>query len=509
MILAYLLLITGLTISSVAIYYSVVGLTAIFSAAAIPIMIMGVSLEVAKLVCATWIKANWNRVPALMKTYMCVAVIVLMLITSMGIFGFLSKAHNDQNLVSGDVQNKIAIIDEKIKTARENIEASRKQLRQMDEAVDQIMGRSKDERGAANANAVRTRQAKDRAAIAREIETNQKLIVQLNEEAAPVRAEIRKVDAEVGPIKYIASFLYGTEPDVAMLEKAVTWIIILIVVVFDPLAVIMLLGAQMSFAWARSGGVVRDRDGTIVGIQPPPEEVARTEARIEPIIEEKKTDLDLANEIIQQGVTNSNPVDNVPVVEPVEELPFKGQGLAPSVPFTAPITFNKPRVKRDIKKRRERKSREEQIIAEVSELIAEETLQATEPLELDPTPQPNRIANPEAAPGPNRGVMYSAPVQADNAPKLGKASNTSFGNEFPGNPEKGDVYLRVDYLPNRLFKFNGSKWIEVDKTQTDLYAYDELYIQHLIAEIDAGRYDVESLTDLEREQIQQQLNKKA
>jgi len=121
MILAYLLLLTGLTISSVAIYYSVVGLTAIFSAAAIPIMIMGVSLEVAKLVCATWIKANWTRVPALMKTYMCVSVIVLMLITSMGIFGFLSKAHNDQNLVSGDVQSKIAIIDEKIKTARDNI----------------------------------------------------------------------------------------------------------------------------------------------------------------------------------------------------------------------------------------------------------------------------------------------------------------------------------------------------------------------------------------------------
>jgi hypothetical protein len=105
--------------------------------------------------------------------------------------------------------------------------------------------------------------------------------------------------------------------------------------------------------------------------------------------------------------------------------------------------------------------------------------------------------------------MYSQPVQADNLPTLGKASNTSFGSEFPGNPEKGDVYLRVDYLPNRLFKFNGSKWIEVDKTQTDLYAYDELYIQHLITEIDAGRYDVDSLTDLEREQIQQQLNKKA
>ena len=113
MILAYLLLLTGLTISAVAIYYSVVGLTAIFSAAIIPIIVMGSALEIAKLVCASWLKANWERSPRFIKAYMTLAVVVLMLITSMGIFGFLSKAHNDQNLVSGDVQSKIAIYDEK------------------------------------------------------------------------------------------------------------------------------------------------------------------------------------------------------------------------------------------------------------------------------------------------------------------------------------------------------------------------------------------------------------
>jgi len=251
MILAYLLLLTGLTISAVAIYYSVVGLTAIFSAAAIPIIIMGSALEVGKLVCASWLKANWERAPRFMKYYMTIAVIVLMLITSMGIFGFLSKAHNDQTLVSGDVGSKIAIYDEKIKTAKENIEADRKQLKQMDEAVDQIMGRSSDEKGADKANAVRKSQQKDRVSLAKDIEAQQKLIASLNDEAAPIRAEVRKVEAEVGPIKYIAAFLYGTAPDESMLERAVTWIIILIVIVFDPLAVIMLLAAQMTFAWAR------------------------------------------------------------------------------------------------------------------------------------------------------------------------------------------------------------------------------------------------------------------
>jgi PAS domain-containing protein len=272
MILAYLLLLTGLTISAVAIYYSVVGLTAIFSAAAIPIIIMGSALEVGKLVCASWLKANWERAPRFMKYYMVIAVVVLMLITSMGIFGFLSKAHNDQTLVSGDVSSKIAVFDEKIKTERENIDANRKILKQLDESVDQVMGRSQDEKGAEKAVAIRKAQQKERGRIAQDITESQKKITALNEERAPIAAEVRKVEAEVGPIKYIAAFIYGTAPDESMLERAVTWIIILIVVVFDPLAVIMLLAAQMTFGWrnesSNEGKLIQDRDGTIIGVVP-------------------------------------------------------------------------------------------------------------------------------------------------------------------------------------------------------------------------------------------------
>jgi hypothetical protein len=252
MILAWLLLLTGLTISAVAIYYSVIGLTAIFSAAIIPIIIMGSALEVGKLVCASWLKANWERAPRFIKYYMVTAVVVLMIITSMGIFGFLSKAHSDQSLVSGDVGSKIAIYDEKIKTAKDNIDANRKALKQMDEAVDQIMGRSQDEKGADKAVAVRRGQQKERARLQAEITAEQKIISQVSEERAPIAAEVRKVEAEVGPIKYIAKFIYGDAgADENMLEKAVTWIIILIVVVFDPLAVIMLLAAQMTFGWKK------------------------------------------------------------------------------------------------------------------------------------------------------------------------------------------------------------------------------------------------------------------
>lgn len=251
MVLAIISLITGLIISGVAIYYSVIGLTSIFAAAAIPIMVMGVALEVAKLVATVWLKQNWKTSPSLIKAYLVSAVAILMLITSMGIFGFLSKAHLDQNMVSGDVVDKVALIDEKIKTQKDNIETSRKALRQMDDSVDQVMSRSSDEKGADKAVQLRRSQAKERSRLQQEISTAQTEISKLQGERAPIATELRKVEAEVGPIKYIAAFIYGSaEQDI--LEKAVTWLIIIIVVVFDPLAVILLLASQYSFA-QRSG----------------------------------------------------------------------------------------------------------------------------------------------------------------------------------------------------------------------------------------------------------------
>jgi len=518
MILAYLLLLTGLTISSVAIYYSVVGLTAIFSAAAVPIMIMGVSLEVAKLVCATWIKQYWSRVPRLMKTYMVTAVTVLMLITSMGIFGFLSKAHNDQNLVSGDVQSKIAIYDEKITTARGNIEADRKQLSQMDAAVDQVLARSTSETGADKANAIRNSQKRDRAALARDIEANQTIIRQLNDEAAPIRAEVRKVDAEVGPIKYIAAFVYGTTPDASMLERAVTWIIILIVIVFDPLAVIMLLASQMTFAWSR-GEQLKQEPKTEIKL---PKFLARIRDRfkkktvaeleldssfvttyedLEPVFDRETEIPDWTDYSEGALVVHNDP-------EPEEELPVEEtKPLWSGFSFPMSSVFGKPK-----EETVEEVDEEPVLITRIAVPESNVDLQVTPEPEPTPEPVPEPTPPPrvnlEAAPGRNRGVMHTHLVaQADNTPNLGKASHSDFGNTFPANPGKGDVYLRTDYLPNRLFKYNGNRWIEVDKRQTDVYAYEEAYIRHLVEELEAGRYDPDTLTDVEQEQIKQYLNK--
>jgi len=523
MTLAWLLLLTGLTISSVAIYYSVVGLTAIFSAAAIPIVIMGVSLEVAKLVCATWIKQYWTQVPILMKTYMVTAVVLLMIITSMGIFGFLSKAHIDQSLVSGDVGSKIAIYDEKIRTARDNIDAGRKQLQQMDAAVDQVMGRSTDEKGADKAVAIRNSQKRDRAAIAKDIEANQRIIATLNDEAAPIRAEVRKVEAEVGPIKYIAAFIYGVAPDATMLEKAVTWIIIMIVVVFDPLAIIMLLASQMTFGWLRGAKpevetvaeetnakpnvftqftekikrrFVKDDTPDYEGVKLPDGTWVQTGPAFNTTApRDEYTNIDDVNAMLKDAQVEPNV--NVPVADPEPEqkssVVRKARWSGYSFPMSS--TTMQPTV-------------EEEPEVEPNPLAMDERpgdYIEPEPVAVD-TPNPRAA---EASPGQNRGAMYSAPIQADNVTQLGKAANTGFGNDFPANPQKGDVYLRTDYLPNRLYKFNDKKWIEVDKSSTDVYAYEEAYIRHLIEEIESNRYDADTLTEVEREQIAEYLRKNA
>jgi hypothetical protein len=264
--IAWSALLSGLTVSAVAIWYSVAGLMAIFSAAVIPIIVMGVALEISKLAGTVWLKQNWFRAPYFIRAYLLAAIAILMLITSMGIFGFLSKAHSDQSLVSGDVQSRIAIYDEKIRTAKDNIDANRKALKQMDEAVDQVMGRSQDEKGADKAVAIRRGQQKERARLQSEITAEQKIVSQLSEERAPIAAEVRKVEAEVGPIKYIANFIYGDNPDANVLEKAVTWVIIIIVVVFDPLAVILLLASQYSFQWFRKQEEITEGDSPISSV---------------------------------------------------------------------------------------------------------------------------------------------------------------------------------------------------------------------------------------------------
>ena len=243
----YLALLVAIGLSAIAAYFSVIGLTTIFAASFWPVVIMGGTLEVAKVVAASWTYRNWNIAPFSIKAYLVASILALMFITSMGTFGYLSKAHIDQTASSGDVISQLAIYDEKIKVARENIDANRKALKQYDDAVDQILGRSDTEKGAEKAVVVRRSQQKDRARLQEEIQTYQKEIGILNDTRAPLAAQVRKVEAEVGPLKFIAELFYD-EVDTQFLDKTVRWVIILIVIVFDPLAIILLIAANIGMS---------------------------------------------------------------------------------------------------------------------------------------------------------------------------------------------------------------------------------------------------------------------
>ena len=482
MLFGYLTLFTALILSMSAAVYSILGLTAIFAAAFWPIVIMGGSLEFGKIITTLWLHKYWDRAEIQYKVYLCSAVAILMLLTSMGVFGFLSKAHTDQGLVSGDVTSKIAIYDEKIKIEKDNVDANRKSLKQMDEAVDQVMARSTTEGGADKAVAIRRSQQKERGRLLSEIGESQKKITTLNEQRAPIAAEVRKVEAEVGPIKYIAAFVYGDNPEANVLEKAVRWVIILIVVVFDPLALTLLLAATKALEWER-------------GIN---------------IFATKKRD--------EENLDNFEPIfdrQEIPLDEPDIIAPAKKEQILAGL--DSMWNRAKSLVKRDVEA-------EHAPLELIKDLVIDDHIDGITHAEKEA-----QRAWKEAHPGEtikkyrllhDAGRITEFPwnhpdYYPSNQDQLGLVADNDnptfgevkgFGTQFPASSLKGDMFLRVDRLPSVLYKFNGTNWIEVDKSLSDQHAYDQAYIDHLIDKISTGEYDLDLLSDAERASIEQRLN---
>ena len=246
MFFGILTLLVGLAISVVAAWYSIVGLMAIFAAAKIPIAIMGAVLEVGKLLTASWLYQFWDRTNTLLKSYFTAAVVVLMFITSMGIFGFLSKAHMDQTLTVGDNSLLIERIDRKIDREKVKITDAETVVAQLDKTVQVLIDYDRI-RGPSGAIAVRESQNEERASLSNIIDQAYSKIDTLSVEKLELDKEQLELEAEVGPIKYIAAFIYGDELDKTLLERAVRWIIITIIFVFDPLAVLLIVAANMTF----------------------------------------------------------------------------------------------------------------------------------------------------------------------------------------------------------------------------------------------------------------------
>ena len=206
---------------------------------------MGGVLEVGKLVTASWLYQNWKKIPKILKIYLTTAVMVLMFITSMGIFGFLSKAHIDQTIQTGDNTLQISTLDNQISRQQGVLNDAQKVIGQLDAQVQTLIDYDR-VRGPTGSIATRKSQETERGSLREVIDGAADRISNIRQQRAVLESEQLKLEAEVGPIRYVAEFIYGTKADRVMLESAVRWVIIIIIFVFDPLAVLLLIAANMT-----------------------------------------------------------------------------------------------------------------------------------------------------------------------------------------------------------------------------------------------------------------------
>jgi hypothetical protein len=334
----------------------------------------------------------------------------------------------------------------------------------MDSQVNELLARSADDRGAERAVQIRRQQARERAALQADIAQAQAEIAQLNQQRAPVAAELRKVEAEVGPIKYIAALIYGDNPDANLLEKAVRWVIILLVVVFDPLAIMMVLAATESLKWRRENPAE---------LAYPPDDGPLTDEQLDQI-------RDTAPEpVVQEPV--------LPEKSMLEQHPYLNNGfahfenLAP-MPAPAPTAPADPVPTED-------EPEDEHESPHIKEAIKK--WKAANPSDTIKN-QRHMLA---------RGEIQELPWMALVEPLPDYQAVHGFGTQLPKSGNKGDTYIRTDAVPNRLFKHNGGTWIEIDKNISDSYTYNTFYIDYLIDKIALGEYDPDLLSESESEQV--------
>lgn len=244
MLFAILVFITALALAGTAAWFSIVGLIAIFAASPTAIAIMAVGLETAKLVTASWLYRNWHLSPLRLKVPLTVMTGVMMIITSIGVFGFLSKAHIEQG---APVVNNLAVIerlDQSITREQRKIQDAERVIAQLDKSVQTLIDYDRI-RGPDGAISVRESQKPERDILNQIISQAQSEVDRITDQKFQLESEIRAFEVEVGPIKYVAELLYA-DSSTETLEKAIQWLIMIIIFVFDPYAVLLLIAANRS-----------------------------------------------------------------------------------------------------------------------------------------------------------------------------------------------------------------------------------------------------------------------
>ena len=622
MLLAIITLLVALSISSIAAWYSIVGLTAIFAAAVFPIILMGAVLEVGKITATVWLHQNWYRAPRFTKWYLSIAVILLMFITSMGIFGFLSKSHIEQtaagdesismiqsldanitrsegkinrwqvtidglntgdstrvdNLVSKeqivlnelyvkikdekddirkDADKKIELQNNRLKQAQERKEADIKAAKdrfegsfgggaKYDEAVKKAKDlelsvasrvqkeiisiqsqltkdlKAIDEKYENDIKAIQDRiqklrnqanvKTEDIDARIRELETfidkEEKKVVEWRNEKFDYEKDYRALEAEVGPIKYIAEFIYGDEADRNLLEAAVRWVIIIIVIVFDPLAIMLVLAATMQIKWMRE-----DK-----GIRNTPESKKKK-------IEELKMKIDDYTKLLEElekkmdALHSSNETKDVDIdklQKKIDKVLKEKDALEERL--NKLIEANKDAHEKQLANLKHKLAERDELVKslesrepEVVEKIVEKEIMIEDEAkikaaELEKREMEKQVKARDAAIERLNEKYKLVEAQATNNPLSIQADDddsvppASFGSKFPTEPVIGQLFTKTDVFPHTLFKWNDKKWIEVDKEGTSSYLTEE-YIRSLVEKVASGEIELEDLNDAEKNEM--------
>jgi hypothetical protein len=472
---------------------------------------MGTVLEVGKIVTTVWVHSNWNKINWAIKFYLSVAVVVLMFITSMGIFGFLSRAHIDATSSVGDNQLIIEQLDQQITVERQRITDSQRVIAQMDSAINNILSQSsnaktiENQRGgqiATQANTLRNQQKKERDALNKTIDDTNKRIGEINSQKLKLQQSQAKIESEVGPIKYIAQLIYGDTVNKDLLERAVRWVIIIIVAVFDPLAVCLVLAVTMAINYSkrkqdeeiRSQNQIVDSttDTTTETVKSSTEDGAGADSSTTSDSKSETSEPEVIEKIVDRLVIEYKTIEVEKIVE--VEVPVE---VFTRVEVEVPVEVEKI-VEVEVIKEVEKIVEVEKTVEVIKEVKVEDHERMLE-LAREIDNLLSELKNKEHTIGKLR-----AQIEILEHPEDFIVDSAVFGKDIPTHSmkETGQLFVQLTAYGLVIHKWNGYSWIHVDKEQNSSYLLDDPITDGIITSLAIGELDWESLTSKEQQAIE-------
>lgn len=496
MFFGILTLFTALSMATVAAVFAIYGIIAIFAGMPQFALVMGAVIELGKVVGISWLYRNWSE-PTKIKYAMAPLVLVAMMLTSMGIFGLLSKAHLEQTSPVANNEVQITRLDQQIAREQSRIADSEEVISQLDQTVQTLIDFDRI-RGDDGALAVRESQAEQRELLRQTIDTAQAELDRLEDQKLELTQELTAIALEVGPVKYLAELVYGTETD--RTEEAVRWVIIAFIFVFDPMAILLLMAANYTFDQRNKKPVeVVHQEPIIENKEEPNVEKTTEELNNDDTTNDADTTItsqqsDSEPEVTAAGSTVGTN-DSQETDERTDERDFVPVQPEGSIDIITSI--------------QDQPSSVDDAAQAMSESAAKKKEPNKEIITDGVTPiidvgdgyveYNNHLYQKDALKEINPSLFS---LKIDNA----SIPNSSFGTQFPKIAKKKDMFVRVDVIPNKVYRFEGSKWIEINKNLSNTYLYDQEYIKYLVEKIDKGEYDIDLLSEQEKIQIEEYLN---